>query len=74
MRKITIKNNFSNRQTWIDADRPFTVQRINRIRARLTSPGCQSGDILGARGPQENPIEYCEVMQRAIIVVLGGQE
>ena len=69
MRKMTIKNDFTNRQTWVDIDRPFSKKRIKRIRARSCRPGCTSGDILGARGRQDNPELYVEIIEK-----LGGVE
>jgi len=69
MRKLKIKNEFTNRETWVDIERPFTPKRIKRIRARLCRPECISGDILGGRGRQDNAELYVEVIES-----IGGME
>lgn len=64
MNKLRIRNDFTNRETWIDADRPLNRRKVKRIRARLCRPECRSGDILGGRGPQENPALYAEIIEK----------
>ena len=65
MRKMTIKNNFTNRQTWIDVERPLNRRKVKRIRARLCSSDCLSGDDLGGRGPQDDPELYEKTLCKA---------
>jgi len=66
MRKLKIKNEFTNRETWIDIEKPFTQKRIKRIRARLCRPDCTSGDDLGGRGRQEDPELYAATIEKIV--------
>jgi hypothetical protein len=70
---ITIRNDFTNRETRVDTSRPMTAKRALAIRRRLCADGCTSGDTLGARGPQEDPDEYRRLTDRAAQAILTGQ-
>lgn len=69
---ITIRNDFTNRETRVDTSRPMTAKRALTIRRRLCSDDCQSGDHLGARGPQENPEAYRILADRAAGCILSN--
>jgi hypothetical protein len=71
--KITIRNEFTNRSTKVDSSRPMTAKRALTISRRLCADDCQSGDHLGARGPQDNPDEYRRLTDRAAQAILTGQ-
>jgi hypothetical protein len=73
MTMITIRNDFTSRQTRVDTSRPMTAKRALTIRRRLCSDDCASGDHLGARGPQENPDEYRRFADRAAQAIFTGQ-
>ena len=68
---ITIRNDFTNRETRVDTSRPMTAKRALAIRRRLCADGCTSGDTLGARGPQEPG--YDRLLDRASQAVLTGR-
>lgn len=70
---ITIRNDFTNRETRVDTSRPMTAKRALTIRRRLCADDCTSGDCLGARGPQEDPDEYRRLTDRAAQAILTGQ-
>lgn len=65
---ITIRNDFTNRQTRVDPSRPMTARKALAIRRRLCADDCTSGDTLGARGPQEPG--YDRLLDRAAHAVL----
>ena len=66
--KITIRNDFTQRETTVDTTRPITKKRIAEIRRRLCATECKSGDILGARGPQAEG--YSEFHDAAFRILL----
>lgn len=68
---ITIRNEFTGRQTRVDPSRPMTAKRARSIRRRLCADDCTSGDTLGARGPQEPG--YDRLLDRAEQAVLTGR-
>ena len=68
--KLTIRNRFTGRETTVDTTRPMTPRRALDIRRRLCVDVCQSGDTLGANGPQDNPEEYNRLADRAAHAVL----
>ena len=70
---ITIRNDFTNRETRVDTSRPMTAKRALAIRRRLCADGCTSGDHLGARGPQEDPDEYRILADRAAQAILTAK-
>ena len=70
---ITIRNDFTGRQTRVDPSRPMTAKRALTIRRRLCTDDCTSGDHLGARGPQEDPDEYRRLSDRAAQAILAGK-
>jgi hypothetical protein len=70
---ITIKNDFTNRETKVDPSRPMTVRKALTIRRRLCADECTSGDHLGARGPQEDPDEYRILADRAAQAILTAK-
>ena len=69
--RVTIRNDFTNRETDVDTSRPMTHERALRIRRRLCSDDCTSGDTLGARGPQEDG--FFELRERADRAILTGE-
>lgn len=68
---ITIVNNFTGKSTVVDASRPLTTRRIRNIRLRLCLSSCRSGDVLGARGPQQHGYEWLKY--RADRVIMTGE-
>jgi len=72
--RITISNDFTGRRTTINACRPLTRDKIRLIRRRLCDKDCRSGDILGARGQQDEPEAYLEYLERAEAVWAGGDD
>ena len=70
--KLTIKNEFTGRSTLIDTDRPLDSRRVHEIRARLCLRSCTSGDIIGGRGPQDDPEAYEAFLARASRIVGTG--
>jgi hypothetical protein len=70
--RLTIRNDFTGRQTTVDIDRPMTPRRVLEIRRRLCSDNCTSGDTLGARGPQA--AGYRDFLDRADRAILTGEE
>jgi hypothetical protein len=69
--RLTIRNRFTNRETTVDTLRPMTARRALDIRRRLCVDSCQSGDDLGANGPQDSPEEYARLADRAAYCVLS---
>lgn len=70
-RPITIRNDFHNTKTWVDASRPMTREKVARIRRKLCgTKGCKCGDSLGGRGPQEDG--YAELIDKALEVIFTG--
>jgi hypothetical protein len=69
--RITIRNRFTGRETTVDTSRPMTARKALDIRRRLCVDSCQSGDGLGANGPQDNPEEYNRLADRAAYCVLS---
>ena len=69
--RVTIRNDFTNRETYVDKLRPMTRERALRIRRRLCSDDCTSGDTLGARGPQEDG--FLALRERADHAILTGE-
>lgn len=72
--KIMISNDFTGRETTVDTSRPLTKDKIRLIRKRLCHKECRSGDILGARGRQDDPEAYQAFHQRAEDVLSLGNE
>lgn len=70
--RLTIRNDYTGRETTVDTDRPMTPRRALEIRRRLCSDDCTSGDTLGARGPQAEG--YRELLDRADRAILTGAE
>ena len=70
--RLTIRNDFTGRETTVDTLRPMTARRTLEIRRRLCSDDCTSGDTLGARGPQA--AGYRELLDRADRAILTGEE
>jgi hypothetical protein len=70
---ITIRNEFTNRETRVDTSKPMTAKKALAIRRRLCADGCTSGDTLGARGPQDNPEAYRILADRAAQAILTGR-
>lgn len=70
--RITIRNDFTSRETRVDTSRPMTARRALAIRRRLCADECTSGDHLGARGPQENPEAYRILADRAAGCILSN--
>ena len=70
---LTIRNDFTNRETRVDPSRPMTARRALTIRRRLCADDCTSGDAMGARGPQEDPEEYRSLADRAASAILSNQ-
>ncbi len=71
--RITIRNRFTGRETTVDTSRPMTARKALDIRRRLCVDSCQSGDDLGANGPQDNPEEYRGLVDRAAYAKLSGR-
>ena len=71
--RLTIRNDFTSRQTTVDASRPMTGRKALTIRRRLCADECTSGDHLGARGPQEDPDEYRILADRAAQAILTAK-
>lgn len=67
---MTIRNDFTRLETRVDTSRPMTAKRALAIRRRLCADDCESGDHLGARGPQENPEAYRVLADRAAGCIL----
>ena len=72
--KIRISNEFTGKETTVNTYRPLTRDKIRSIRRRLCRPECRSGDILGARGKQDEPEAYLEYLERAEAVWAGGDD
>jgi len=72
--RIKISNEFTGKSTTVNASRPLTRVKIRAIRRRLCRPECRSGDILGARGRQDEPEAYLEFLVRAEAVWAGGDD
>jgi len=72
--KITISNEFSGRETTVDTSKPLTREKVRAIRRRLCRPECASGDILGARGRQDEPEAYLDFLVRAEAVLVSGND
>ncbi len=69
--RLTIRNDYTGRETTVDTERPMTPRRALAIRRRLCSDNCTSGDTLGARGPQADG--YREFLDRADSAILTGE-
>ena len=69
---ITIRNDFTGRETRVDPSRPMTARRALAIRRRLCADDCTSGDTLGARGQQENPEAYRILADRTAGCILSN--
>jgi len=72
--KITISNEFTGRETAVDTSRTLTKGKIRAIRKRLCDRDCRSGDILGARGRQDEPEAYLDFLVRAEAVWAGSDD
>jgi hypothetical protein len=72
--RIKISNEFTGRATTVNTCRPLTRDKIRLIRKRLCHKECRSGDILGARGRQDDPEAYLEFLERAEAVWAGGDD
>lgn len=71
--RLTIRNDYTGRETTVDTLRPMTPRRALDIRRRLCSDDCTSGDTLGARGPQAAGYpELLDRADRAILTTLEG--
>jgi hypothetical protein len=70
--RLTIRNDYTGRETTIDTSRPMTARRALEIRRRLCSDDCTSGDTLGARGAQA--AGYLGLLDRADRAILTGEE
>jgi hypothetical protein len=71
--RLTIRNDFTGRETTVDIERPMTPRRALAIRRRLCGDDCTSGDTLGARGPQADGYrEFLDRADRAILTTLEG--
>ncbi len=73
MELLKISNDFTGRSTIVDPSKPLTRARIRAIRRRLCADSCRSGDDLGGRGSQENPVQYLHFLDRAIRVLMTGK-
>lgn len=71
--KLRIVNDFTGRSTLIDTSRPLDSRRVHEIRARLCLRTCTSGDVIGGRGPQDDPLAYEAFRARAALVVGTGK-
>ena len=69
--RLTIRNDFTGRETTVDTSLPMTPRRALAIRRRLCGDNCTSGDTLGARGPQADG--YREFLDRADSAILTGE-
>lgn len=62
---ITIRNDFTNREIRVNPSKPLTRAKLARWNRQLHAQGCLSGDVLGGRGPQDNPVLYAVLRHRA---------
>jgi hypothetical protein len=71
--RLTIRNDYTGRETTVDTLRQMTARRALEIRRRLCSDDCTSGDTLGARGPQADGYrDFLDRADRAILTTLEG--
>ena len=72
--KVTIRNEFTNQSTTVDASRPLTSSKVRAIRRRLCRPDCRSGDTLGGFGRQDDGEAYLALLERAESVLVTGAD